>query len=82
MGVKDWGGVKVWGQGCGKGRGSRSLGQGQGYDRWSQSWSQCRGSMSGGQCLGEGVMVREMRVKVLGVGVRWSMGFSVGGGRL
>ena len=30
--------------------------------------------MSGG-----GVMVRGMRVKVWGVGVRWSVGFSVGG---
>ena len=38
-----------------------------------------RGSMSGG-----GVMVRGMRVKVSGVGVRWSVGFivCVCGGRL
>ena len=33
------------------------------------------GSMSGG-----GVMVRGMRVKVWLVGVRWSVGFIVGGG--
>ena len=33
-----------------------------------------RGSMSGG-----GVMVRGVRVKVWGVGVRWSVGFTVGG---
>ena len=33
--------------------------------------------MSGG-----GVMVRGMRVKVWRVGVRWSVGFIVGGGRL
>ena len=31
--------------------------------------------MSGGR-----VMIRGMRVKVLGVGVRWSVGFIVGGG--
>ena len=36
---------------------------------------QSRGSMSG-----IGVMVRGMRVKVWGVGVRWSVGFIVGGG--
>ena len=86
FGVKIEGGVMVGGQGlgrgqglgsqgCGQGRGSRSWGQGQGYDRWSQSRGQCRG-----QCLGEGVMVRGMRVKVWGVGVRWSVGFIVEGG--
>ena len=33
--------------------------------------------MSGG-----GVMVRGLRVKVWGVGVRWSVGFIVGGGEV
>ena len=67
--------VKVRGQDRGSRSGSRSWGQGQGYDWWSQSWGQgqgghSQGSMSGGQCLGEGVRVRGMRVKVWVVGVR------------
>ena len=73
-------GSRFGGQGCGQGRGSTSWGQGQGYDRWSQSRGQCRGSKSGGSMSGGGVMVRGMRVKVWGVGVRWSVWFIVGGG--
>ena len=59
--------------------GSRSGGlTGQGYDRWSQSRGQCRGVKFRGSMSGGGVMVRGMRVKVWGVGVRWSVGFIVG----
>ena len=69
-GVKVLGGVKVWGfKVVVKVVGSRSWGQGQGYDQWSQSRGQCRGQSRG-----------SMRVKVWGVGVRWSVGFIVGGG--
>ena len=72
--------VKVGGQGCGvKVRvviGGHKVGVKVGGSR-SGSRS---GSMSGGQRVGEGVKVRGMRVKVWGVGVRWSVGFSVGGG--
>ena len=90
VGVKIEGGVMVGGsrsgegsrfggQGCGQGRVSRSWGQGQGmiggYKVGVSVVGQSRGSMSGG-----GVMVRGMRVKVGGVGVRWSVGFIVCGG--
>ena len=78
-------GSRFGGQGCGQGRKSTSWGQGQGYDRWSQSRGQCRGSKSGvnvrGSMSGGGVMVRGMRAKVWGVGVRWSVGF-IGGGEV
>ena len=55
-GSRSWDGVKVWGfKVVVKVVGSRSWGQGQGYDQWSQSRGQCRGSKSGvneGQGLG------------------------------
>ena len=68
--------VKVGGQGLGiKVRGMIG-GHKVGVSVGGQSrWVNVRGSMSG-----EGVMVRGMRVKVWGVGVRWSVGFIVGGG--
>ena len=72
-GVKVWGVevVKVGGQDRGRGQGlgvkvvfkvggSRSLGQGKGYDRWSQSRVQCRGSKSGVNVRGGNVWGRVM----------------------
>ena len=67
--------VKVGGQG----RGVKVRGMIGGQKVGVNVGGQSRGSMSGGQCLGKGVMVRGMRVKVWGVGVRWSVGFIVGG---
>ena len=59
-------------QGCGQGRGVKVRGMIGGHKV---------GVNVRGQCLGEGVMVRGMRVKIVGVGVIWSVGFS-GRGRL
>ena len=76
--------VKVWVSRLWSRQGVKAVGLGQGYDRWSQSRGQCRGSKSGvsvrGSMSGGGVMVRGMRVKVWGVWVRWSVWFIVGGG--
>ena len=75
FGVKVLGWVKVGGSRLW----SRSWGQGQGYDQWSQSRGQCRGSKSGvivrGSISGGVGHGQGMRVKVWGVGVRWSVGF-------
>ena len=65
-------GSRFGGQGCGQGRGVKARGMIGGHKV---------GVNVRGQCLGEGVMVRGMRVKIWGVGVIWSVGFS-GRGRL
>ena len=54
-----------------------------GHKVWVKVGGQVWGSRSvnvKGQGLGEGIKVRGRRVKVWGVGVRWSVGFSWGGG--
>ena len=85
MGVKVWKrdqglGVKVVVKVGGQRRGVKVRGMIGGHKVGVSVGGQSRGVNVRGSMSGGGVMVRGMRVKVWGVGVRWSVGFIVGGG--
>ena len=70
-------GSRFGSQGCGQGFGVKVRGMIDGHKVGVNVGGQSRGVNVRGSISGGGVMVRGMRVKVCGVGVRWSGWFIV-----